>query len=206
MASISRDPPIASPVEDSAREGASSSDAAGSSERPADVQQLFEQHNRSLLRFLQARLHSIQEAREVAQEAYVRLLGLDRGSAINFQKTYLFRIATNLANDRLRHRQVERRLDPLVFFDDTEESTAPSPDRQYADRQELQIVLAALESLPPKCLEALLLHRLDGRTFEETAEILNVNPRTVRRLVKRAIEHCAHELDAHARRRRSRST
>lgn len=206
MASTSRDPPASPGPEGSPRQAGSSPNPAEPSGRPAEVERLFEQHNRSLLRFLQARLHSVQEAREVAQEAYVRLLGLDQRDAINFQKTYLFRIATNLANDRLRHRRVERKVEPLVFFDDPETSTEPSADRQYAGRQELEIVLAALEALPPKCLEALLLHRVDGHTFEETAEILNVNPRTVRRLVKRAIEHCAYELDAHAKRRRSRST
>jgi DNA-directed RNA polymerase specialized sigma24 family protein len=42
-------------------------------ERAVQVTELFRSHNRTLVRFLQAKLQDPQEAREIAQEAYVRL-------------------------------------------------------------------------------------------------------------------------------------
>lgn len=79
------------------------------------VNQLFRQHNRALVSFLLARLRSEQEARDVAQEAYVRLLQLDRPGAISFLRGYLFRIAANLSIDRLRHRVIREQVTVELF-------------------------------------------------------------------------------------------
>src|SRR5271163_4210660 len=65
----------------------------------ARVGHLFREHNDALVRFLSARLGSYQDAREVAQEAYVRLLNLDRPEASNFLKALLYKTAANLAID-----------------------------------------------------------------------------------------------------------
>jgi DNA-directed RNA polymerase specialized sigma24 family protein len=45
--------------------------------RAAEISQLFREHNRALVLFLASRLKDMQAAREVAQEAYVRLLQLE---------------------------------------------------------------------------------------------------------------------------------
>ena len=55
-----------------------------SERRAALIEQLFRQHNQSLVRFLAAKLHSEQEARDVAQEAYVRVLRLDAPEAVSY--------------------------------------------------------------------------------------------------------------------------
>src|SRR5882724_1316303 len=76
---------------------------------PADhaerIDQIFREHNHSLLRFLAGRLASEQDAKEVAQEAYVRLLQLDRPEGVSFLKAFLFKTAANLAIDRVRRRR-----------------------------------------------------------------------------------------------------
>src|ERR1700722_14185916 len=51
-------------------------------DRAVEVTELFRSHNRTLVRFLQAKLQDPQEAREIAQEAYVRLLELERTGAV----------------------------------------------------------------------------------------------------------------------------
>src|SRR6267142_2354599 len=76
--------------------------AQSSQERSALVNRLFREHNRSLMNFLVKRLRSAQEARDVAQEAYVRLLQLDRIGTVSYLRSYLFRTALNIATDRLR--------------------------------------------------------------------------------------------------------
>jgi RNA polymerase sigma-70 factor (ECF subfamily) len=62
------------PQSDPESAGASADDTA----RSVLIERLFREHNEALLRFLTVRLHSYQDAREVAQEAYVRLLSLAR--------------------------------------------------------------------------------------------------------------------------------
>src|SRR5439155_25108996 len=74
------------------------------------VARLFQEHYSALLRFLLPRLRSEQEARDVAQEAYVRMLELDSSSAVSFLRGYLFKIAANLATDHRRQHAAQSRI------------------------------------------------------------------------------------------------
>lgn len=81
--------------------------------RAALVERLFREHNQALLRFLVSKLQSQQEAKDIAQEAYVRLLKLDTPDAVSYLRAFLFKTASNLAIDRLRTRQAETRRTAL---------------------------------------------------------------------------------------------
>jgi RNA polymerase sigma factor (sigma-70 family) len=151
------------------------------------VEKLFREYNESLVRFLNARLHSTQEAREVAQEAYIQVLGLTNRSTISFLQAYLFRTAANLATNRLKQRHRRQRIDELVFF---ESVNTPSPEHSFAARQDLEVISRALEGLPPKCAMAFILVKFDDMDFDQAAESMNLTPRQIRRYVARAIEHC----------------
>src|SRR5262245_27837684 len=74
--------------------------------RAIAVRRLFEEHNRKLIRFLLARLQNEQDAVEIAQEAYVQLLQLEKAGSVGLLQAYLFKIARNLAVDRVRRRKV----------------------------------------------------------------------------------------------------
>src|ERR1700761_302509 len=106
---------------------------AGQHERVAE---LFEAHNRALLRFLTCRLKSAQEAKEVAQEAYVRMLQLDEPDAVSYLRAFLFKTAANLAADRLKSATRRGRIDQMAFFQDPRH--APPPEDGISAQQELQ--------------------------------------------------------------------
>jgi len=65
-----------------------------SANRNEAVSELFRANNRALISFLLTHLSNEGEAREVAQEAYIKLLQLDRPEAVSFLRAYLFRIAS----------------------------------------------------------------------------------------------------------------
>jgi RNA polymerase sigma factor (sigma-70 family) len=159
----------------------------------AGIASLFRQHNSALLRFVAARLGSEQEAREVAQEAYVRLLRLNQPETISYLRAFLFRTAANLALDRLRargRRPPQRPLeDPeLAVFDLT-------PERQAAGEQALAAMQRALAELPGKCREAFVLRQLHGLSQAEIAAKLGLKERMVRMHLTRALEHLRTRLD-----------
>src|SRR5580698_8181291 len=127
---------------------------------PVDIAGLFREHNAALLRFAAAKLGSEQEARDVAQEAYVRLLQLDRPETIGYLRAFLFKITANLAMDRLRAR---RRMPPSQAVAD--EDVVPfelSPERHCAGREMVAVLRLALAELPTKCREIFVLHRIEG--------------------------------------------
>jgi len=127
------------------------------------VSRLFREHNEGLIGFLIARGHSSQEAMDIAQEAYVKLLQLDESKAISFLRTYLFEIAKNLGIDRHRARRAEGdRLLRLKFFD--EPDSVPDPQRDILASERLKILKRSLDELSPTQRVVFYLHRLDGRT------------------------------------------
>jgi RNA polymerase sigma-70 factor (ECF subfamily) len=157
------------------------------------IARLFEEHNQNLLRFVTARLHSPQEAKEIAQEAYVRLLNLDEPNTVSYMRAYLFRIAANLVVDRLKQRERRSELRNLAFFDD--DVSSPPPESILNARDELGLVQEAISELPPKCRKAFLLHKIHGTSIEKTSEEMKLSTRMVRLYVARAVAYCKERLD-----------
>ena len=165
---------------------------AGESSRAEIVARLFREHNDALVSFLAMRLKSQHDAKEVAQEAYVRLLQLDRSDgAISLLRSYLFRIASNLAIDRLRHRTVRWQTSEAVkahLF----ETFGPQDDieRGLVADEELDFVCTALTELPETCQRAFWMHRAQGATVAQIAVDLEVTERMVRHHLSRALVYC----------------
>jgi RNA polymerase sigma-70 factor (ECF subfamily) len=160
-------------------------------ERRRLVSRLFAEHNRALISFLTARLHCEQEARDVAQEAYVRMLQLDR--PVSFHKAYLFRIAENLAVDRVRQKVVRERLTENDLLDLLHEPE--QPERHALAQAELADVQKRLQELPPKCRYAFAQHVLLDRPVKEIAAKMKIGERMVRHYVVRGLAHCRAMLD-----------
>ena len=159
--------------------------SAGSSNRAAEVSQLFREHNRALVLFLASRLKDVQAAREVAQEAYVRVLELENLGAVGFLRSYLFKVAGNLAIDRMRQQQSRARLDRILDFDDFLDNL--QPERTVIAREELAFLGRVVGELPAKYQQAFRLHRLEDQPFEEIARQMGLKERMVRRYVTNAL-------------------
>jgi RNA polymerase sigma factor (sigma-70 family) len=161
------------------------SPAIGQGGRADTVSRLFREHNRALLGFLYSRLKSEPEAREIAQEAYVKILQLDNPSATSFLRAYLFKVAENLALDRLRQRRARHRLDQLNDFEDF--VAEASTERAAIASQEVALLEQAISELPPKCREAFRLHRLEDRPIADVALKMGVSERMIHKHLCRAL-------------------
>jgi RNA polymerase sigma factor (sigma-70 family) len=168
-------------------------DADGRRERTELVERLFREHNEALIRFLMSRLRSYQDAREVAQEAYVRLLSLDEPGAVSYLRAFLFKTAANLAVDRRRRDAAHARATDQPLFQ--EFADVRTPERRAADRQVLQRLERLIAALPAKCRQAFVLYEFDGLEFAAIARSMGISERMVRKYVVRALLHCRTQLD-----------
>ncbi len=155
--------------------------------------QMFEAHNRALRSFLMARLGNEEEVKEVTQEAYARLLQLDRPQAISFLRAYLFKTAAHIAVDRARQRRNRERLDAQTLAPDFID--AASPDRRVLAAEELARVAEALQELPPRYRQAFLLRRFSDRDPAEIAAELGIGLRMVRNYISRTTIYCKLRVD-----------
>ena len=174
----------------------SEEDSSVAAQRAALVCRLFQEHNEALIGFLLARVGSEQEARDVAQEAYVKMLELDTPGAVSFLRAYLFKIAANLATDRARQRATHSRVQQQ-WIAPFESRTQPfSPEHVAGAREDLELLRGFMQELPPRCREAFYLQRFRDLTAEEIAQRLGVSKRMVRKYLFRAYQHCRVRLDA----------
>jgi RNA polymerase sigma factor (sigma-70 family) len=175
-------------------ERATSYTTATSSTETIDVERLFREHNAALLRFIAAKVGSEQEAREIAQEAYVHLLQLDHPGAVSFLRAFLFKTAANLAIDRLRQRGRRAHFTSMPELDFAVFEL--TPERQLSGEQAVTVLREAVARLPAKCRQAFLLHRVYEIQIEEIAERMGIGVCMARRYVARGLEYVRQCLDA----------
>jgi RNA polymerase sigma-70 factor (ECF subfamily) len=170
-------------------------DASGGSDTPQTelVARVFLRFQRSLLRYLRDLLARREDAEDVAQETYVRLLraGSLEPSEVHI-RAFMFRAATNLAYDRFRQRRSRGVHDDAALAELPDET--PAAERVVAMAQAVAIVERALLALPPRCRQVFLLRTSHEWSYEAIAEQLGVSKRTVEREMQAALDACQREL------------
>jgi RNA polymerase sigma-70 factor (ECF subfamily) len=162
------------------------------------VSELFREHNRVLVGYLRSRLGSEQEAKEVAQEAYVRVLQLHEPGTPGLLRAYLFKTAANLAIDRLRRRRVRQRSEeqPRLFQElNAARDELDDPAEQLLARERVEQLLGYLQELPVKCQQVMNLHRFEGVSQRDVSLRLDISERMVRRYVTYAMVYCHLRMD-----------
>lgn len=186
-----QDPVAELPGSPGARESTSTSE----SDRSQALAEIFRNHNAALVRFLAIRIGSTADAQELMQEAYAKVLALDRPGAISLQAGYLWKIAVNLAIDRRRERASQERFMSAARASSAENREF-SAESTCEARERLEIVERAISELPPRCREAFILHVLQGLTFEEVGDKMEISWRMAIKHVSRALEYLQTCLDA----------
>jgi RNA polymerase sigma-70 factor (ECF subfamily) len=138
----------------------------------------FLSHRDALLRFLTRRVGSAVLAEDLAQETWVRAASGDGTGAIENPRSYLFRIASNLALDHRRHTSHRIEVEG-ADLGRTIPDPQPSPEAVALHRDELQRLIAAVQRLSPRCRTVFILAKFEGLTYLEIASRLGISRNTV---------------------------
>lgn len=130
-------------------------------------------------------LGSVEEAEDVVQDAYLKVLAIPRRA--DDPDAYLFRTVTNLAIDRLRHLKVQRRAYPGPWLPEplATADADGATDLMRADDLSLGFLLL-LERLSVTERVALVLREAFDLDFAEMAEVLGVRADACRQRYHRA--------------------
>jgi len=143
------------------------------------VQRLFEQDYPSLVRFLYRRLGDRDQAEDLAQEAFIRLLERQPRNP----RAYLFTTALNLVRDAMRGETRRTRHLQVLAAEDHE--VEPSPENELLRSETAAGVRAALAQLSERDHTLLLLWE-EGFPYKEIADLIGVSPTSVGPLLARA--------------------
>ena len=169
--------------------------ASNAARRAGQIATLFTRYRSSLLWYLMRLSRNRDDAEDIAQEAFARLLGVphldaDPGRARN----YLFATAANLARDNYR-RRTARAESAHVPLDDVQlEATDPKPERLIDAERGCQVVDGALRDLPSRSRQAFVLYVHEQMTYERIALVLGVSKKTIERDIALTIALCRSRL------------
>ena len=169
--------------------------------REAAYRELIRRYERPVFSLIYRMVRDREAAEDLAQETFVKTLNAIGTYRPEFKfSSWIFKIANNAAIDHLR----KRGLDTLsidgapdaVTPDAIEATTLQVSDRRETPLQELEArelggaIEAAIARLRPEYRSCILLRHVDGRPYEEIAEMLDLPLGTVKTYIHRA----RHEL------------
>lgn len=165
--------------------------------RVDEFEALFARLERPVFNVVYRWLWNTEEARDVTQEAFIKLWDARARVALATVEPLVFRTALNLAANRLRARKL-RRLFTLSAAEQVEDPSLRA-DASLEVRQRRQAVRAAVEALPEKLKSVVMLCEYSGLSTAQIAEALDIPPGTVssrRSLAMAALERALGPLEA----------
>lgn len=133
-------------------------------------------HERMVLRFAERLLGNSEDAKDAAQDVFVRLhRHLGRFREESEFGPWLYRVTANVCHDARRRRKPAVPADEIEIFD-----PAPSPEQELTAAQNHALLMSALEMLSEHERAAIVLRDMEGFTTAEVARILGSSETTVR--------------------------
>jgi len=169
-------------------------DDGPSSQAAVAFRQLFDLHFAELYRFVYRYVQSVETAKDLVHETFLRLWQQrDRVDLVGpTARSYLYTIARYQSLDHLRHRRVQLRwqreyADPVMV--DQGAALAPDPHTEFTNGEIAGAVQRAIDSLPRRQREVLLLRWQRQASYDEIGKALGISTKTVAVHLGRAIQH-----------------
>jgi RNA polymerase sigma-70 factor (ECF subfamily) len=140
-------------------------------------------------------LHSLDDARDVAQEALLKLWVHRHKVRTGTVGPWLLRTTHNLCLDRLRRRRVRPQVDP-EHLDTMVDCENPDPSRSAEATELGKMIATALGSLPPRDRSAVLMREVHGMTYEEIATAIDAPLGTIKSIIHRSRERLRRTLSS----------
>lgn len=166
----------------------------GATENQTLIEALYLKYRQALWRFLARKHLTRDEVADIVQETYCRVQQSADPQTIRYPKAFLFRVADNIRlNTQKRQRHgIDHDTDEIEALEIATEE--PGPYRSIKAQQELAIVRAALQELPPTCRDVFVMNRFDNLSYAQIASELGLSVSMIEKHVSHAITHMRKRL------------
>ena len=157
--------------------------------------EIMTRYRSQITNYLYRFLNDYEEAVDLAQETFVRVyFAIDRYHTEYAFSTYIYRIATNLAISEIRRRKRRRLVSLTGLFQYTDEEAQDFnppdekslPDENLIESEQSQTIARAIATLPEKYRAPIILRDIEGRSYEEIAQIMELGLGTTKSRISRA--------------------
>ena len=162
----------------------------------AAISNLYCEHHGWLFGWLRRKLGCAQNAADLAQDTFTRILNARESVAtLREPRAFLSTTARRLIIDQVRRKHIENAyLQELALTAQALEGFQ-SPEQILTTLEALEHIAFILEGMQDKVRQAFVLYYLDGLKQSEIALQLALSDRTVRKYLIQALLHCSHSLD-----------
>ena len=147
-------------------------------------------HESSLRAYLRGSFPTVRDVDDVVQESFLRLLGARAAQPVRSARAFLFQIARHLAIDTVRREKIS----PLISVGDFAALPAleekPDAAAAVATQEKLRLLADAIEALPSRCRQVVILRKLQCFPQREVATRLGLAEKTVEAQLARGIVRC----------------
>lgn len=142
------------------------------------------EYYKEILYYIQRMVGDKEEAKDVTQEAYIRVLEIDSKSQISNKRAYLYKIARNLVIDgsKKKHKNFEVTYEEDSYSIPKEEQ----PEEIITTLDEQELLMKTIQTLPAKSKQAFVLHIINGYTRKEISEKMGISTNAVEKHITRA--------------------
>jgi len=154
----------------------------------------FLEKRENLVLFMAARLRSMEAAEDLVQELYLKIAAMPEGAEVRAPVPLLYRMASNLVVDHVRssgragRRDGQWRLDTRATVGGVDVEAEPAADEALMEKEQARAFARAVADLPPQMGRAFRLHKLEGRSQAETAELMGVSRKMVEAHIAAAVK------------------
>lgn len=157
----------------------------------AAFEQLFNQYQSQIYNYIYRLMGSSEDANDLTQDTFLKAyLALARTSHDLRVGAWLYRIATNVCLDQLRHRRLIKwqAWESFVAVFHPTQVAKDSPERDCITRENAEEVQLILAQMHPKYRMCLILREYHDLSYDEIADVLNTTRAAVKSLLFRARE------------------
>ena len=158
----------------------------------SEIYRAFTQHKDALRRVIRRHSGPAQDPDELLQESFLRAFAAELKRRVENPKAFLFQVARNTALAELR-RWKSGPIDDTADFDESSllvHRESEDTDEIVNSRRKLRAFTEAVAQLPPKCRQAFLLRRIDGLSFKQIANRMDISVSAAEKHVALGLARC----------------
>jgi len=138
---------------------------------------VFENYFERLVNYSNTYTENIDASKDIVQEVFMKVWDKRRSIRPETFHSYLYRATHNKTLNYLRD---NKKVIPIAMLEDKPEDTHEELDNQGQNAIQLR---KAIENLPRKCKEIFIKTKIQGLTYRQTAQELNLSEKTIERQV-----------------------
>lgn len=161
-----------------------------------DLGKMYLETRASLLRYTARYFKRSQEAEDVVQEAFVKVIEAQRKREIQSPKSYLFRTARNLSWKQINKSSYKLTDAMGDILPESDLLMSKTLEEQFEVREDFEMFCRAVRELPVKCRRAFVLCRVYGYSQKEIAGQMGIGLKAVEGHLTRATRRCMDFIEA----------